>query len=110
MKCCSLIWNLFVPDLTMPVIPAEINKVEDHRSHHNDFCQMCALQITSYLCQDSCVLRWVNKQHHLNGLEKREEEKKEQLKAPRSFLMCGTKRMELTAVHNHLRFRHGGSC
>lgn len=27
-----------------------------------------------------------------------------------SFLMCRTKRMELTAVHNHLHFRHGGSC
>lgn len=31
---------------------------------------MCALQIIPYLCRDSCVLCWVNKQHHLNGLEK----------------------------------------
>lgn len=60
----------------MPVIPAEINKVEDHHSLHNDSCQMCALQINSYLCRDSCVLPLVNKQNHLNGLEKREEEKK----------------------------------
>lgn len=90
MKCRSLIWNLFVTDLKMPVIPAEITKVDDHCLYHNDSCQMCALQITSYRCQDSCVLCWVNKQHHLNGPEKKGGEKKEQLKAPRSFLMCGT--------------------
>lgn len=41
---------------------------------------------------------------------KKEGGKKEQLKAPCSVLMCGTKQMEMTAVHNHLRFRHGGSC
>lgn len=29
---------------------------------------------------------------------------------PRSFLKSGAKQMEVTAVHNHLRFRHGGSC
>lgn len=60
----------------MPVIPGEINKVDDHCLYHNDSCQMCALQITSYLCQDSCVLCWVNKQHHLNGPEKKGGEKK----------------------------------
>lgn len=44
------------------------------------------------------------------GKGEEEDEKKEQLKAPHLFLKSGTKRMELTAVHNHLRFRHGGSC
>lgn len=29
---------------------------------------------------------------------------------PRSFLKSGAKQMEVTAMHNHLRFRHGGSC
>lgn len=76
MKCRSLIWNPLRPRLETPVIPAEINKVAERRLHHNDSCQMCALQITPYLFRDSCVRRWVNKQHHLNGLEKREEGEK----------------------------------
>lgn len=44
------------------------------------------------------------------GKKEKKKKEKEQLKAPRLFLKSGTKRMELTAVHNHLRFRHGGSC